>query len=132
MNIVPELEKLGFKCGLYWTWDGERYHIDVDEAGEFPPPLVYVIVDAKGASIRVGRSLKQIIRKREGSTAKGMNRESTEGQNNKSVIKGLRVEVRENGPLRSYVKSIETEDAARQAELGLFDLFRGRLDMRRG
>lgn len=132
MNIVPRLEELGFTCGLLWTWDGQRYAIHPEEASEFPAPLVYVIVDAQGRSVRTGRSLRNTIREREGSTSKGMNGESTAGQNTKSVIIGLRVEVKENGPLRSYVRCCETEDGARQAELHLYDLFRGRLDKRRG
>jgi hypothetical protein len=132
MNIISELEKRGFERGLYWTHCHGEFSITVANASDYPPPLVYVIVDRNGESVRVGRSLTQTVRKREGSTAKGLNGQSTEGQNNKSVILGLRREIRAQCPLTSYVKCCATEEEAIEAEKQLFDAFRGRLDKKRG
>lgn len=132
MNIIAELEKQGFKRGLYWTYCRGEFFITDADASDSPPPLIYVIVDRNGESVRIGRSLKQPIRKPEGATAKGLNGKSTDGQNNKSVILGLRKEMKENCPLTSYVKCLETKEEAKKAEKRLFDDFRGRLDKRRG
>ena len=132
MNIIPELESRGFKRGLFWTYCGGEYFITNADGHDLPPPLVYVIVDRNGESVRIGRSLKQTIEKREGATAKGLNGLSTEGQNNKSVILGLRKEIQAQCPLTSYVKCIGSEIKAIEAEKLLFDEFRGRLDKRRG
>lgn len=132
MNIISELESRGFKRGLFWTYSRSEYFITDADGSDLPPPLVYVIVDRNGESVRTGRSLKQTIRKREGSTEKGLNALSTEGQNNKSVILGLRKEIQAHCPLTSYVKCSDTEDAAIEAEKLLFDEFRGKLDKRRG
>lgn len=132
MNIISELEKRGFKRGLYWTYCKGEFSITDAEASNDPPPLVYVVVDRNGESIRVGRSLKQTVKTREGATAKGLNGQSTEGQNNKSVILGLRREIMTQCPLTSYVKCCSTEEEAIEAEKQLFDDFRGRLDKKRG
>ena len=132
MNIIAELEHRGFKQGLFWTYCRDEFFITDADGSDLPPPLVYVIVNRNGESIRIGRSLKQTIKTREGSTAKGLNGLSTEGQNNKPVILGLRKEIRGHCPLTTYVKCIDTEIEAIEAEKLLFDEFRGKLDKRRG
>ncbi len=132
MNIISELENQGFEQGLFWTYCRGEYFITDANGSDLPPPLIYVIVDRNGESVRVGRSLKQTVKKREGATAKGLNGLSTEGQNNKSVILGLRREMQAHCPLTSYVKCYETEEEAKEEEKLLFDNFRGRIDKRRG
>jgi len=132
MTIVNELLELGFRPGLRMKYSDGRYAISPEEGFDQPPPLVYVLVDRIGKSVRTGRSLKQTIRQREGATAAGLNRLSTDGQNNKRVIRELRSEILQNGPLVSYIKRCTSEDAAKREEKAIYDRFRGRLDKRRG
>ena len=132
MTIVDRLLELGFRPGLRMEYSDGRYSISAQEGGDLQPPLVYVLVDGIGEPVRTGRSLKRTIRQREGATAAGLNRLSTERQNNKPVICGLRAEIQQSGPLTSYIKRCASEEAAKREELDLFDRFRGRLDRRRG
>jgi len=132
MTIVNELLELGFRPGLRMEYSNGRYAISAEEGFNQPPPLVYVLVDRNGGSVRTGRSLKRTIRQQEGGTEAGLNGLSTDGQNNKPVIRGLRPEIRQNGPLVSYIKRCTSEEAARCEKRALYDRFRGRLDKRRG
>lgn len=132
MTIVNELLELGFRPGLRMKYSDGRYAISAEEGFDQPPPLVYVLVDKSGESVRTGRSLKQTIRQREGATEAGLNGLSTYKQNNKPVIRGLRSEILQNGPLVSYIKRCTSEEAAKREELATCDRFRGRLDKRRG
>ena len=132
MNIPDELQALGFTPAVVFTSERGRYATSDDVAANLTPPLVYVIVDRNGDAVKTGRSLKQSPRQRFGNTAKGMNRESTKGQNEKPVVADLRLEVDASGPLITWAKGERDEESAKAAELVLFDKFRGRIDRKRG
>ena len=132
-DLVDTLKKRGFKLGLRMEQNGPtKFRVVPENACDLPGPLVYVVVDRNGESVRTGRALAQSICQREGSTEKGLNGLSTVGQNNKTVIKNLRRAIKETGPLYSYVKQYADRDSAKKAEIEMFDLFRGRYDNRRG
>lgn len=132
MNVIGKFQELGFTEGLTWIFSNGEFVISEAGGSNLPPPLVYVVADRNGTIVRSGRALKQTLRQREGSTAKGLNGRSTYGQNNKPVIIGLREEVKSNGPLTSFVKPLADEASAREYEIYLHDHFPGRLDKRRG
>ncbi len=134
MSIVEDLRALGFGRGLTYLHNGQRFDITHEEAAQVPPPLVYVIVDRNGESVKTGRSLAQNIIQRRGSEAavKGLNGMSTDGQNNKPVTVKLRREILLSGPLVVYVRHCQTRDEAKEEEKALYDRFPGRIDVRRG
>ena len=132
MSIVPKLRSVGFRPGLRMNYLDGKYVFTREEASDVPPPLVYAVVDRNGESVRTGRSLKQTIWQREKPTPRGLNFQSTEGQNNKAVIRCLRVEIKENGPLTSYVRRSADEETAKEEEKELYDHVKGRCDRRRG
>ena len=134
MPIIEELRGLGFCPGLTYVHKGGRFDVRHGEASQVPSPLVYVIVDRHGESVKVGRSLRQNIIQRRGSVTamNGLNGVSTVGQNSKPVVVNLRREILQSGPLVVYVRHCKTVDEARDQEKALFDRFRGRIDKRRG
>lgn len=132
MGIIEELRRVGFCPEQTITYAAGLFVVIPGEAAKTPPPLVYVIVDRNGESVKTGRSKCQNISQRHGSLAAGMNGTTTIGQNTKQVVLNLKKETIAAGSLVVYVKHCETcEDACRQ-ELDLFDRYRGRIDRRRG
>lgn len=129
---ASDLKRLGFRPALTWTVDGGRFDVTPTEAADLPPPLVYVFLDRNGHPVKTGRSLAQSIRQRFGSTSKGMNRESTRGQNLKRVVRDLAVECTANGPLTTWARPEPNRASAIETEKWLFDNLRGRIDRRRG